>query len=60
MGGFENILMITDHFYLAVIHRLFQLEIKQLKVLFKNPIVHYRFPAKLHSDQGADFESTVI
>lgn len=30
------------------------------KVLFINFVVHYGFPAKLHSGQGKKFESTVI
>ena len=30
------------------------------KVLFENFIVHYGFPARLHIDEGRNFESSVI
>jgi len=28
--------------------------------LWENFIIHYGFPEKIHSDQGADFESKII
>ena len=40
-------------------HRPYQHEIRQ-QVLFNNYIVHYGIPERLHSDQGANFESKVI
>ena len=30
------------------------------KALYENVFLHYRFPEKLHSDQGRNFESKVI
>ena len=61
-GGFENILVITDHFscYAQAIPTRNQTAQTTAKVLFENFFVHYGFPAKLHSDKGANFESKVI
>ena len=61
-GGFENILVITDHFsrYAQAIQTRNQTAQTTAKVLFENCFVHYGFPAKLHSDKGANFESKVI
>ena len=61
-GGHEHILVITDHFthYAQAFPTRNQLAKTTAKVLFENFIVHYRFPACLHSDQGRNFESNVI
>ena len=61
-GGHENILVITDHFthYAQAFPTRNQLAKTTAMVLFDNYIVHYGFPARLHSDQGRNFESSVI
>ena len=61
-GGYENILVITDHFsrYAQAIPTRNQTAQTTAKVLFENFFLHYGFPAILHSDKGANFESKVI
>ena len=61
-GGFEKILVITDHFtrYAQAFPTRNELAKTTAKVLFENFIVHYGFPARIHSDQGRNFESSVI
>ena len=61
-GGHENILVITDHFsrYAQAIPTRNQKATTTAKVLFENFFLHYGFPAVLHSDKGANFESKVI
>ena len=60
-GGFEKILAITDHFsrYAQAIP-IRNETAKTTRVLFDNYIVHYGFPAHIHSDQGANFQSNLI
>ena len=59
-GGHENILVITDHFsrYTQAIPTWNQMAKTTARVVFDNFIVHYGFPARIHSDQ--DFESILI
>ena len=61
-GGFENILVVTDHFtkYSQAYPTSDQTAKMTAQVLYNNFIVHYGFPARLHSDQGRNFESKVI
>ncbi|XP_041366924.1 uncharacterized protein LOC121381651 [Gigantopelta aegis] len=61
-GGFQNILVITDHFtrYAQAIPTRNQTARTTAEALFNNFIVHYGFPLQIHSDQGASFESQLI
>ena len=61
-GRVENILVISDHFtrYAQAFLTRNQTARTTARVLFENYIVHYGFPAKLHSDQGSNFESDTI
>ena len=61
-GGHENILVITDHLsrYAQAFPTRNQLAKTTAKVLFENFIVHYGFPARFHSDQRRNFESSLI
>lgn len=61
-GGYENILVITDHFtrYAQALPSKNQTAKTTARLLFDNFVCHYGFPARLHSDQGRNFESQVI
>jgi transposase InsO family protein len=61
-GGYENILVITDHFtrFAHAIPCKNQTAQTTAKALYENFFLHYSFPEKLHSDQGRNFESKVI
>ena len=61
-GGYENILVITDHFtrFAQALPSKNQTAKTTARLLFDNFICHYGFPARLHSDQGRNFESQVI
>ena len=61
-GGFENVLVITDHFsrYAQAFPTKNQTAKTTARILFDQFIVHYGFPARIHSDQGQTFESNLI
>ena len=61
-GRQEHILVITDHFskYAQAFPTRNQLAKTTARVLFDQFIVHYGFPARIHSDHGRNFESAVI
>ena len=61
-GGYENILVITDHFsrYAQAIPTRNQTAHTTAPDLFENYFVHYGFPTKHQSDKGANFESKEI
>ena len=61
-GGFGHIFDITHHFtqYALAIPTKNQTARTTANALFHGFIIHYGFPRRLHSDQGANFESSVI
>ena len=60
--GYENILVITEHFsrYAQAIPTRNKSAYTTAKVLYENFFIYYGFKAILHSDKGANFESKVI
>jgi transposase InsO family protein len=62
VGGYSNILVITDHFtkYSQAYPTRNQSAVTTAKLLYDNFIVHYGLPQTIHSDQGRNFESKII
>lgn len=60
--GFANILVLTDHFtrYAQAFPAKDQKAATVAKILCERYFVHYGLPARIHSDQGRDFESRLI
>lgn len=61
-GGIENVLVVTDHFsrYAQAYPTKDQKARTVAKVLWKNFFCRFGFPAKLHTDQGRNFESAIV
>ncbi|XP_062372262.1 retrovirus-related Pol polyprotein from transposon 412 isoform X1 [Sardina pilchardus] len=61
-SGIGNILVVTDHFsrYAQAYPTKDQKAVTVAKVLVERFFVHYGLPARIHSDQGRDFESRLI
>jgi transposase InsO family protein len=61
-SGIENILVVTDHFtkYAIAIPCKNRTAKTTADALYNNFIVHYGIPTRLHSNQGANFESEII
>lgn len=61
-GGFENILVITDHFtrYAQAIPCRNQKATTTAKALYEGFFRFFGFPERLHSDQGRNFDGKVI
>lgn len=61
-GGIENVLIVTDHFsrYAQAYPTKDQKAKTVAKVLWRNFFCRFGFPAKLHADQGRNFESAIV
>lgn len=60
--GVANVLVVTDHYtrYAQAFATKNQKAITVARVLWDKYFVHYGLPARIHSDQGRDFESRLI
>ena len=59
-GNISNILVVTDHFTRFAVATKNQTAKTTADVLYGEFIVRYRISARLHSDQGTNFESQLI
>lgn len=57
-----NILVVTDHYtrYAQAFPTRDQKAVTVARVLWEQYFVHYGLPARIHSDQGRDFESRLV
>ena len=62
VGGFENVLVITDHFTKLAVAAPTRDQTARTTAtaLWKHFIQVYGFPERFHSDQGANFQSRII
>ena len=60
--GISNVLVVTDHYtrYAQAFPAKNQKALTVAKILVEKYFVHYGLPARIHSDQGRDFESRLI
>jgi len=61
-GNVGNVLVITDHYtkFAKAVPTKNQTAKTTAEALFNEFIVHFGIPARLHSDQGANFESDIV
>lgn len=61
-GGTSNILVITDHFtkFAMAIPTRNQTAATTANAFYENFILNYGIPTKIHSDQGANFQSELL
>jgi len=61
-GGYQHIVVNTDHYtkYTIAVPTKNQTARITADALFYNFIVHYGFSKRIHSDQGANFQSSII
>lgn len=61
-AGISNVLVVTDHFtrYAQAFPSRNQKAQTVAKILVDKYFLHYGLPARIHSDQGRDFESQLI
>ena len=61
-GGIGNVLVITDHYtkFAQAIPTRNQTAKTTAEAFYNGFVIHYGIPTRLHSDQGANFESEII
>lgn len=61
-GGYQHLLVLTDHFtrYAQAYPTRNMTAKTTAEVLFNNFFIHYGFPARLHSDQGPNFDGKLV